>query len=151
MVGICQRMSNAGHEARRMDQVIITDESSVKKSFMDSKADDQHRYFRLTKDHRIQLITVLRKGMDTSASRKKMIKQMLTKKNIKDDKERSTTGEPMQGLVAKTFERERCWMRGDAHNRWLVAAMGIAGQMAQWRAWTHKGSTRNVKSDVVGS
>jgi hypothetical protein len=151
MVGICQRMPNAGQEATQMDQSIITYEGSVKKSFMASKADDQHRCFRLTQDHRIQLITGPRKGMATSASRKKMIQHMLTKRNKQDDKERSTTVEPMQGLVAKTFELERCWMRGDAHNRWLVAAMGIAGHMAQWRAWTHKRSTWNVTLDVVGS
>jgi hypothetical protein len=144
-------MSNAGHEAKRVDQAIITDKGMVKKSCMDSKADDEHRYFRLTKGHRIQLVTVPRKSMDTSASRKTMIEQMLTKKNQQDDKERVTTGEPMQGLAADTFALERCWMRGDAHNRWLIAAMGIAGQMAQWRAWPRKRLIWNVKSDVVGS
>jgi hypothetical protein len=81
----------------------ITDEGRVKKIFMDSKVDDQHRYFRLTKDHRVQLITGPRKGMVKPASRKKMVKHMLTKKNQPDDKERLTTGEPMQGRVAKTF------------------------------------------------
>jgi hypothetical protein len=70
MVGICQRMPNAGHEARRMDQAIITYEGSMKKIFMASKADDQHRYFRLTKDHRIQPITEPWKSMDKSAPRK---------------------------------------------------------------------------------
>lgn len=150
MVGMFQWMPNAGHEATRMEQEIITYKGSVKKIFMDSKADDQHLYFRLKKDHRIQLITVPRKGVDTSASRNKMIKHMLTKKNKQDDKERSTTVEPMQGLVVNTFELERCWMPGEAPNRWLVAAIGSAVQMAQWRAWTHKRSTWNVKSDVVG-
>ena len=151
MVGICQRMPNAGHESRRMDQAIITDEGRVKNIFMASKADDQPRYFRLTTDHRVQLITGLRKGMDTSASRKQMIKPMLTMQNTPDDHEQLTTGEPMQGRVAKTFERERCWMRRDAHNRWRCAAMGMAGQMAPWRAWTHTRSTWNVTLDVVGS
>jgi hypothetical protein len=129
---------------------IITDEGRVKKIFMDSKADDQHRYFRLTKDHRVQLITGPRKGMVKPASRKKMVKHMLTKKNQPDDKERLTPGEPMQGRVAKTFALEPRWMRGDAHNRWLMAAMGIAVQIAQWRAWPHTRSTWNVTSDVVG-
>src|SRR5918996_5631116 len=50
-----------------------------------------------------------------------------------------------------TFELARYWMRGEAHNRWLIAALGIAGWMAPWRAWTHKRSAWNVKSDVVGS
>jgi hypothetical protein len=150
IVGIFQWMPNAGNEAKRMEQEVITYEGMVKKIFMDSKADDQHLYCRLKKNHHIQLVTVPRKGMDKSALRKKMIKQMLTKKNRKDYKERATTVEPMQGLVANIFELERCWMRGDANNRWLFAAMGIAVQMAQWRAWHHKRSTWNVKSDVIG-
>lgn len=49
---------------------IITNEGRVKKIFMDSKADDQHLYFRLTKDHRIQPITEPRKSMVKSAPRK---------------------------------------------------------------------------------
>jgi hypothetical protein len=80
-----------------------------------------------------------------------MIKYMLTKKEKPDDKARLTTVAPMQGRVAKTFALERCWRRRNAHHRWLMAAMGIAGQMARWRAWTHTRSTSNVKSDVVGS
>jgi len=70
MVGICQRMPNAGPEAIRMDQSIITYEGSVKNIFMASEADDQRRYFRLTKDHRIQPITEPRKSMVKSAPRK---------------------------------------------------------------------------------
>jgi hypothetical protein len=89
--------------------------------------------------------------MAKSASQKQMIKHMVTKKNQQDDKERLTTVEPIQGRVAKTFELEQYWMRGVAHNRWLVAAMGIAVQMAQWRACTHKRSTWNLTSEVVGS
>ena len=150
MVGIFQWMANAGHEAKRMAQEIISYEGIVKKIFRDSTADDQHLYFRLKKDHRIQRVTMSRKGMDKSPSRQKMIKQMLTKKNKQDYKERSTTVEPMQGLVADIFELERCWMRGEANNRWLFAAMGIAVQIAQWWAWTQKRSTWNGKSAVVG-
>lgn len=76
MVGIFQWRPNAGHEAKRMAQAIITDEGMGKKIFMDSQADDQHLYFRLKKDHRLQLVTVPRTGMDTSASRKKMRNHM---------------------------------------------------------------------------
>jgi hypothetical protein len=39
-VGICQWMPNAGHKATQTEQAIITDEGSMKKIFMDSKADD---------------------------------------------------------------------------------------------------------------
>lgn len=150
IVGIFQWMSNAGNEAKRMEQEIIKYAGIIRKVFMDSKADDQALYFRLKKDHRIQLVTVPRKGMDKSASRQKMIKQMLTKKNRKDYKERSTTVEPMQGLIADIFELERCWMHGEVNNRWLFAAMGVAVQMAQWTAWKQARSTWNVKSDVLG-
>jgi hypothetical protein len=150
IVGLFQWMSNAGNEAKRMEQEVIKYEGLIKKVCMDSKADDQALYFGLKKNYRIQLVTVPRKGMDTSESRKNMIKQMLTKKNKKDYKDRSTTVEPMQGLVANIFALERCWMRGEVSNRWLFAAMGVAVQMAQWTAWKHNRSTWNVKSDVLG-
>jgi hypothetical protein len=150
IVGIFQWMSNAGNEAKRMEQEVTKYDGMIKKVFMDSKADDQELYFGLKKNYRIQLVTVPRKGMDKSESRQKMIKQMLTKKNKKAYKERSITVEPMQGLVADIFELERCWMRGEVNNRWLFAAMGVAVQMAQWTAWKHKRSTWKVKSDVRG-
>jgi hypothetical protein len=88
--------------------------------------------------------------MDKSPARKKMIKQMLTKKNRQDYKQRSTTVEPMQGLVKDIFELERCWMRGNDNNRWLFAAMGVAVQIFQWKAYKNKQSTWNIKSDVLG-
>jgi hypothetical protein len=76
MVGIFPGRPKAGNEAKRMEQELITYEGIGKNIFMASKADDQHRYFRLKKDHRIQLVTVPRKGMDKSASRQKMLKHM---------------------------------------------------------------------------
>lgn len=88
--------------------------------------------------------------MDKSESRQKMIKQMLTKTNLKDYKKRATTVEPMQGLVKEIFQLERCWMRGDDSNRWLFAAMGIAIQIAQWNAFKNNTSTWNIKQDVLG-
>ena len=75
---------------------------------------------------------------------------MCTKRNMEDYKERSVTVEPMQGLVADIFELDRCWMRRDINNRWVFAAMGIAVQMAQWRAYREDRSTWDIKSEVVG-
>lgn len=150
IVGIFQWMPNSGNEAKRMEIEIIKYENVIKKVFMDSKADDQKLYFKLKKNYHIQLVTVTRKGMDKSPLRKKMIKEMLTKKNKKDYKERSTTVEPMQGLVANIFELERCWMRGDVNNRWLFAAMGVAVQMAQLKAWKNQRSTWDIKQEVLG-
>lgn len=150
IVGIFQWMPNSGHEGKRMEIEIVKYKGFVKKVFMDSKADDAKMYFRLKDKHQIQLVTVPRKGMDKSPLRQKMIKNMLTKKNKAEYKQRSTTVEPMQGLLDDIFELERCWMRGDANNRWLFAAMGIAVQMTQLHAYRHKQSTWNIKSLVLG-
>lgn len=150
IVGIFQWMRNSANEAKKMEQQIIKYSGCLKKVLMDSKADDQKLYFKLKKECQIQLVTVPRKGMDKSPLRKKMIKEMLTERNIKDFKKRSTTVEPMQGLIDNIFDLERCWMRGDDNNRWLFAAMGIAVQMAQFKAYKEKRSTWNIKSDVLG-
>lgn len=150
VVGIFQWLPNSGHEAKRMEQEIVKYQGLIKKVFMDSKADDAKMYFRLKKKHKIQLVTVTRKGMDKSPLRKQMIKDMVTKKNKEDYKQRSTTVEPMQGLMDDIFELERCWMRGDANNRWLFAAMGIAVQLAQLQAYRDKRSTWDIKSAVLG-
>lgn len=150
ILGIFQWMPNSGNEAKRLEQEIVKYKNIIKKVFMDSKADDQELYFTLKKRSHIQLVTKPRKGMDKSLERKKMIKEMLTLRNQKDYQERSTTVEPMQGLVADIFELERCWMRGNANNRWLFAAMGIAIQMAQWKAWENQRSTWDIKQEVLG-
>src|ERR687891_904144 len=104
----------------------------------------------IKKDHEIRLITSPRKGMDKSPERKKMIKEMCTKRNMEDYKERSVTVEPMQGLVADIFELDRCWMHRDINNRWVFAAMGIAVHMAQWRAYREDRSTWDIKSASTG-
>jgi len=150
IVGLFVWMPNSAHEGKRLGVEIVKFEDMVNKVFMDSKADDQELYFRLKKDHRIQLVTKPRKGMDKSESRQKMIQQMLTKANEKDYKKRSTTVEPMQGLVKEIFDLETCWMRGDANNRWLFAAMGIAIQIAQWKAFQTNTSTWKIKDQVLG-
>lgn len=150
VVGIFQWMPNSANEAKQMEAEIIKYENIIKKVFMDSKADDQTMYWHLKKQYKVQLVTIPRKGMDKSQTRQRMIKDMLTKTNKKEYKERSTTVEPMQGLVDNIFELERCWMRNDENNRWLFAAMGIAVQMAQLQAYREKRSTWNIKNDVLG-
>lgn len=143
-------MPNCGNEAKRMEQEVNKLEGVVKKVFMDSKADDQKLYKRLKQQRGIQLVTVPRKGMDKSESRKRMIEEMLTRRNKADYRKRSTTVKPMQGIVKEIFELDTCWMRGDANNRWLFAAMGVAVQIAQWRALNQKTSTWEIKSRVLG-
>jgi hypothetical protein len=41
-------------------------------------------------------------------------------------------------------------MRGNANNRWLFAAMGVAGQMHQYRAWQAGRSLGAIKAEVLG-
>lgn len=150
VVGIFQWMPNCGNEAKRMEKEIISHRDLIRKVFMDSKADDQKLYFRLRDDHGIQLVTQPRKGMDKSESRQQMIAEMWTKESKIEYKERSVMVEPMQGLMKEIFELECCWMRGDANNRWLYAAMGIAVQMAQLKAYRENQSTWKIKTEVLG-
>jgi hypothetical protein len=150
IVGIFQWMKNSGNEAKRMEAEVVKYAGIVKKVFMDSKADDAPMYFRLKEENRIQLVTAPRKGMDKSPIRKQMIQDMLTKRNKADYRKRSTTVEPMQGLLDDIFELERCWMRGYDNNRWMFAAMGIAVQIAQLHAYRNNQSTWNIKNEVLG-
>lgn len=150
LVGLFQWMPNNAHEGKRLGREVVRYEGLVKKVCMDSKADDQALYWNLKQNYGLQLITVPRRGMDKSPERQRMIKDMLTKANQREYKKRSTTVEPMQGLVKDIFELDRCWMRGDASNRWLFAAMGLAMQMAQLTAYRERRSTWDVKADVLG-
>lgn len=143
-------MVNSGNEAKRMESEIEKYAGIIRKVFMDSKADDQKIYFNLKKNCHIQLVTKTRKNMDKSESRKRMIREMMTTRNIFDYKERSITVEPMQGLAKNIFELDTCWMRGNDSNRWVFAAMGIAMQMSQWKAYRNNQSTFEIKSDVLG-
>ena len=151
VVGMFKWIVNSENEAKRMETEIVKYERLIRKVFMDSKADDAKMYFRLKQDYQIQLITSPRKGMDKTPLRRKMISEMLTEQNRKDYVKRSTTVEPMQGLIADIFElKTGCWMRGNDNNKWLFAAMGVAVQMAQLDALIEKRSTWNIKQHVLG-
>ena len=150
VVGMFKWMPNSANEAKMMEREVIGQQQHISTVCMDSKADDQELFYRLKKEHKIKLITVPRKGMDKSESRKKYIKEMLTKKNKEQYKKRSITVEPMQAIMKDIFELDTCWMRGDESNRWLFAAMGVAVQQAQWEAFKNKSSTWKIKSNVLG-
>jgi hypothetical protein len=98
------------------------------------------------------ITTVLmdRKGTDKSPTRQRMIKVLTQRKNKRLYKQRSYTVEPMQGLVKDIFALETCWMRGNANNRWLFAAMGVVVQMHQYQAWQEGRSTWAIKQEVLG-
>jgi len=96
------------------------------------------------------LLTTPRKGADKSPTRQQMVKVLNQRKNKKVYKQRSYTVEPMQGLLKDIFELERCWMRGNANNRWLFAAMGVAVPIHQDRAWQEGRSPWAIKAEVLG-
>jgi hypothetical protein len=150
VLGLFQWMPNAAHEAQRLELELGRYISRLHTICMDSKADDQGLYFRLKRDDHMPLITTPRAGMDKSPERQRMIKELSAKRPQRDRQRRSTTVEPMQGLVADLFDLERCWMHGNRNNRWLFAAMGIAVQMAQWPAYKQHRSTWSIKSEVLG-
>jgi hypothetical protein len=150
IAGMFKWMPNSGNEAKRMEVEVQKLKTIINIVCMDSKADDQHLHNNLKTTCNIQLITKPRKGMDKTASRKKFIKEMNRPKNKKIYLRRSTTVEPMQGLMKEIFGLETCWMRGNANNRWIIAAMGIAVQISQHQAVRRKRSTWAVKNDVNG-
>ena len=150
VVGLFKWMPNSAHEGKRLGEEMPPFEGLVKKVFIDSKADDQQLYFDLKQQYQMPLVTSPRKGMDKSASRQQMTQQMRTPTNVRDYRKRATTVEPMQGLMKEIFALDTCWMRGDANNRWLFAAMGIAVQMAQWKAVKQNASTWKVKQEGLG-
>jgi hypothetical protein len=143
-------MPNCAHEANRLKAEIVQCTGLVKTVCIDSKADDQPLYELLKRQHRMQRLTIPRKGMDQPPARQKMIREMQTPPHRKTYKQRATTVEPMQGLVKALFDGETCWMRGDASHRWRFAAMGVAVQMTQRRAYRHGTSTWNITEAVLG-
>jgi hypothetical protein len=150
VLGLFQWMPNCAHEAKRLHAEIVQFTGLVKTVCMDSKADDQKLYALLKRQYRMQLLTAPRRGMDKSPARQQMIREMRTPTHRKTYKQRATTVEPMQGLVKELFELETCWMRGGVSQRWLFAAMGIAVQIAQRRAYRRGTSTWNIKEEVIG-
>ena len=143
-------MTNSAHEAKRMYQEAGYYKNMLRYLAMDSKADDQSLWKNLKSEYNINLVTTCRTHMNKTIGRQKMIKAMQSLKRRKIYKERSYTVEPMQGLIKDIFELDRCWMRGDANNRWLFAAMGATIQMHQRDAYKNKRSTWNIKSEVLG-
>jgi hypothetical protein len=79
IVGIFQWTPNSAHEGKRMETEIIKYHKLVKKVYMDSKADSQKIYFNLKDNYNIQLVTNPRRNMNKTETRRRMIKEVLTK------------------------------------------------------------------------
>jgi hypothetical protein len=150
MLGAFKWMRNSGHEAKRMWMETGKLKGLITTVLMDSKADDQALFREFQRQRQMLLLTTPRKGADKSPARQQMVKVLNQRKNKKTYKQRSYTVEPMQGLLKDIFELERCWMRGNANNRWLFAAMGVAVPMHQNRAWQAGHSPWAIKAEVLG-
>jgi len=148
--GVFKWMRNSAHEANRMGLETGKLKGLMTTGRMDSKAEDQARFFQMQRQRRILLLTTTRKGTDKSPARKRMIKGLTQRKQKRLDKQRSSTVEPLQGLVKDIFALETCWMRGNANNRWLFAAMGVVVQIHQYQAWQEGRSTWAIKQEVLG-
>ena len=79
-----------------------------------------------------------------------MVKVLNQRKNKKVDKQRRYTVEPRQGLLKDIFALERWWRRENTNNRWLFAAMGVAVQMHQYRAWRAGRAPWAIQPEVLG-
>lgn len=150
VLGLFLWMPNSAHEGKRLAEELPPVYRLLNTVCMDSKADDHKLYFAL-KDAGVQLLTRPRKGTDKSPKRQQMIQEMNTRRFRKLYRERGQVVEPMQGLVKELFDLERCWMRGNASQRWLFAAMGVAVQMAQRLAFAKRQSTWNIRHAVLGT
>lgn len=151
VVGAFKWQRNSACEAKKMRQEIWSYRKNLKYVCMDSKADNATLYFDLKKSG-TQLLTQIRKRRckDSHPRRLQMIKELKQKGNRREYKKRAITVEPMQSLMKEIFDLERCWMRGNASNRWLFASMGVAVQMAQLGAYRQGTSTWSVKGVVLG-
>lgn len=143
-------MPNSANEARRMYEEARHYKGLIRYLVMDRKADSRRLFDDLRSNYRMRLFTVCRRHMNKTPLRRQLIAAMKTKLCRKYIKERGHTVEPMQGLVKDIFDLTRCWMRGNANNRWLFAAMGIAVSMHQLRAYKEQRSTWKIKAEVLG-
>lgn len=150
MLGRFVWMPNSAHEGKRLEPELRPFAAQVKMVLMDSKADDQKLHAQLKEQYGIRLVSPPRPNTNKSDSRRQLIAEMWTPENRKIYHQRATMVEPMQSLVKHLFELERCWMHGNANNRWLFAAMGVAVQMAQYRAWQANQSTWKIRKLVLG-
>jgi hypothetical protein len=141
---------NRGTEAKRRWRETGKLKGRITTVLRDSKADDQALFREFQRQRQRLLLTPPRKGADKSPTRQQRVKGLNQRKNKKLYKQRSYTVEPRQGLLKDIFELERCWRRGNANTRWLFAAMGVAVQRPQYRAWQEGRSRWAIKAEVRG-
>ena len=143
-------MRNSANEAKRLWLETGQLTGLMTTVLMDSKADEHALLFQMQRQRRILLLTTTRKGADQSPARKRMLKVLTPRKTKRLYKQRSSTVEPMQGLVKGIFDLETCWMRGNANHRWRFAALGVVVHMHQYQAWQAGRSTWAITQEVLG-
>ena len=150
MLGAFPGMRNSANEAKRMWLATGKLQGRMTTVLMDSKADDKDVCRELRRQRGIRLLTTPRKGSAIRPERQRMVKVLKQKRHQHLYQQRRYTVEPMQGLITDIFDLETCWLRGQAPNRWLFAALGVVMQMHQYRAWQEGRSTWAIKQEVLG-
>jgi hypothetical protein len=150
VLGAFKYMRNSAHEAKRLWLEMGHFRGIIETVIMDGKADDQDLFAAFQRQRGMTLLTTPRKHSDHTAARQQMINVLNRPVNRRLRQQRGQTVEPMQGVVKDVFALERCWMRGHHNNRWLFAAMGVAVQLHQARAFKAHRSTWKIKQDVLG-
>jgi hypothetical protein len=150
VLGAFKYMRNSAHEAKRLWLETGHLQGVVTTVIMDGKADDQALFAECQRQRGMTLLTTPRKNSDHTEARQQMINVLNRPVNRRLRQQRGQTVEPMQGVVKEVFALERCWMRGHHNNRWRFAAMGVAVQLHQARAFKAHRSTWKIKQDVLG-
>ena len=150
MLGAFPGMRNSANEAKRMWLETGKLQGRITTVLMDSKADDKDVFRELRRQRGIRLLTTPRKGSAIRPERQRMVKVLKQKRHQHLYQQRRYTVEPMQGLITDIVDLETCWLRGQAPNRWLFAALGVVIQMHQYRAWQEGRSTWAIKQEVLG-
>jgi len=150
MLGAFPGMRNSANEAKRMWLETGKLQGRITTVLMDSKADDKDVFRELRRQRGIRLLTTPRKGSAIRPERQRMVKVLKQTRHQHLDQQRRYTVEPMQGLITDIVDLETCWLRGQAPNRWLFAALGVVMQMHQYRAWQEGRSTWAIKQEVLG-
>lgn len=150
VLGAFKYMRNSAHEATRLWLETGHRRGIIETVMMDGKADDQALCAEFQRPRGMTLLTTPRQNSDHTAARQQMINILNRPKNRRRRQQRSQTVEPRPGVVKDSFARERCWMRGHRHNRWLFAAMGVTVQMHQARALKRQRSVWKIKQEVLG-
>jgi hypothetical protein len=150
LLGAFKYIRNSAHEAKRLWLETGHLQGVATTVIMDGKADDQALFAEFQRQRGMTLLTTPRKNSDHTEARQQLLNVLNRPVNRRRRQQRGQTVEPMQGVVKDIFALERCWMRGHHNNRWLFAAMGVAVQLHQARAFKAHRSTWKIKQDVLG-